>query len=341
MIDNVLVHVDKTNTTGFKHFVKILYVDFSSAFNTIQPHIMMQKLCMMNVNSRLILWIKDFLTERPQYVKFSGHASDCRYTYTGAPQGCVLSPLLFTLYTSDCRSQSKQCKIYKYADDTAIVSQCINDDYCYQTKVANFVQWCKDNFLELNVKKTKEMVIDYRSSDVTHTKLYIENKLVESVEEYKYLGVTIDVNFNFHKHCDALYKKLLSRMYFVRKLHRIGLECTIMDLFYSSILQSVIIFAITCWYGNCTKDAKSKIIRIINNCRKLGVNTVDILDIYKKCTMKRFKSIRSDPSHPLYDHYQMLPSGRRFRSIKCRTERYSRSYVPSSIRILNDLKMTL
>ena len=89
-------------------YVRILFVDFSSAFNTIQPHLIVSKLIKMKCNSYLISWIMDFLIKRPQYVKIRSNDVDIKssilHTSTGAPQGCVLSPLLFTIYTSDCRS---------------------------------------------------------------------------------------------------------------------------------------------------------------------------------------------------------------------------------------------
>ena len=53
--DYALNFLDKGNTSSVKRFVKILYVDFSSAFNTIQPHLMMSKMRNMNINSNLIL----------------------------------------------------------------------------------------------------------------------------------------------------------------------------------------------------------------------------------------------------------------------------------------------
>ena len=121
----------------------------------------MQKLINMNVSECLILWINEFLTRRPQYVKFNGGRSDVIFTNTGAPQGCVLSPLLFTLYTSDCKCMNSNNQLFKYADDTALASRCSNDDMMYREDVVYFTEWCDNNYLELNVKKTKEMVADF------------------------------------------------------------------------------------------------------------------------------------------------------------------------------------
>ncbi len=79
-----------------KH-VRLLFVDFSSAFNTIQPHVLVKKLI-----SEFKL---DFLSDRIQRVRVNRTFSDTLITSTGSPQGCVLSPLLYILYTNDCVSR--------------------------------------------------------------------------------------------------------------------------------------------------------------------------------------------------------------------------------------------
>ena len=336
LIDYVLQHVDKSNSKDHKYFVKILYVDFSSAFNTIQPHILMQKLSVMNVNPKLILWLNNFLTSRPQYVKFLDSHSDVIITNTGAPQGCVLSPMLFTLYTSDCKCISEGCQLFKYADDTALVGLCDNSDLNYKREVELFTDWCDKNYLQLNVNKTKEMIVDFRVSPVTHDALYIKGEQVQVVSEYKYLGTIIDNRFSFDINVNAVYKKALKRVYFVRQLCKMKIDRSILNLFYMSIVQSVLTFAISCWYGNCNGESKGKIGKIVKSCKRLGVtNTQPVLELYKKVIKQRSEIIRTDCSHPLYYSYQLLPSNRRLRAAKCRTARYSRSFIPSSIRILN------
>jgi len=222
------------------------------------------------------------------------------------------------------------------------VSQCVNDDVWYRQDVAVFTEWCKNNFLELNVKKTKEMIIDFRSSDVVHSPLYIDNELVECVAEYKYLGTIIDNNISFNQNVDAIYKKVNSRMYFLRQLCKLQVDCKILDLFYTSVIQPVISFSIICWFGNCSAESKSKLTRIIKISSKLGVaHTTSLEDLFKKCAIQRCKIIINNSTHPLSHLYRVLPSGRRLRSIKCRTTRYSKSFVPASVKLLNDERLML
>ena len=105
-------HLDKESGT-----VRIAFFYFFSAFNTIRPLLLRDKLTEMRVDPLLVTWNTDDLTERPQYVRLKGCTSDTVVSSTGAPQGTVLSPVLFTLYTSDFQYNSGLCHVQKYSDD--------------------------------------------------------------------------------------------------------------------------------------------------------------------------------------------------------------------------------
>ena len=104
--------------------------------------------------------------------------SDKITTNTGAPQGCVLSPVLFTIYTNDCVSEIKiQVCLLKFADDSTIQGFIVNDDESvYRKEIKNFVEWCDVHFLDLNVPKTKEIVLDFRKGDKKHYPITIKMK---------------------------------------------------------------------------------------------------------------------------------------------------------------------
>ncbi|KAI3370559.1 hypothetical protein L3Q82_007067 [Scortum barcoo] len=73
--------------------VRITFFDFSSAFNTIQPLLLGEKLQVMGVDDSMISWITDYLTGRPQFVRLGSVLSDVVVIDTGAPQGTVLLSL--------------------------------------------------------------------------------------------------------------------------------------------------------------------------------------------------------------------------------------------------------
>ena len=69
----------------------------------------------------LVLWIVDFLTNKCQQV-FVNMSSARAVTYTGSPQGCVLSPLLYILFPDNCSGNQENSYFFKSADDSALLS---------------------------------------------------------------------------------------------------------------------------------------------------------------------------------------------------------------------------
>lgn len=98
---NSITHLTLKHLEDPKAYARLLFIDFSSAFNTLQPHLLLQKMIQMNVNP-FIKWFYSFLTDRTQNVRINNSLSDPKHISTGAPQGCVSSPVLFILYTNDC-----------------------------------------------------------------------------------------------------------------------------------------------------------------------------------------------------------------------------------------------
>ena len=93
----------------------VLIVEFSSAFNTIVPNILLKRLSELGVPYYLLSFMKAFLNDRQQYVRIGKNHSDILNCDIGAPQGCVLSPILFSIYTSFIQSKHENVKILKSA----------------------------------------------------------------------------------------------------------------------------------------------------------------------------------------------------------------------------------
>ena len=88
-----------------------------------------------------------------------------------------------------------------------------NSDSVYFAEVERFSNWCRDNFLDLNVKKTKEMLIDFRKAPTVIPDLFIDGVKVERVTEYKYLGTVLDNKLNFNKNTDFIHKRCQPRIF--------------------------------------------------------------------------------------------------------------------------------
>jgi hypothetical protein len=122
-LHTALSHVDKSNT-----YVRMLLIYYSSAFNTIVPSKLINKLRTLGLNTSLCNWILDFLTGQPQVLRVGNNPSTMLILNTGDPQGCVLSPLLYSLFTHDCMARHDTNSIIKFAVNTTVVGL-ITDNY--------------------------------------------------------------------------------------------------------------------------------------------------------------------------------------------------------------------
>ena len=156
------------------------------------------------------LWIVHFLLNRTQSVRFQSVLSSHLCTSTDVPQGTVLAPVLFTLYTNDCRG-TDIIPLIKNSDDSAIEDLSNSDDVHFNA-VQRFYTRCKQNFLDLTVLKTKEMLIDFQTNPPPVPYLEIKDNIVERVEEFKYLGTMIGSNLASNKNADAIHRKCQPRL---------------------------------------------------------------------------------------------------------------------------------
>ena len=282
--DAILFLFDKSysHLEGARHgsSVRMLFFDFPSAFNTIQPHILVKKLIDMNVPSNFSLWILDYLSSRSQYVKLDSNTlSDTIISNTGAPQGTVLAPFLFTVYTSDCVSTSEKCPLVKFADDTEMAGLIDkDDDSAFLSQVESFVQYCDGNYLELNVGKTKEMLIDFRRTSTEPEPIVIKGMEVERASEYKYLGVMLDNKMTWEIQIDQIIKKLNSRMCCLRKMSSFHVRPEILKMFYNSTICGVWRYCLICWGGNVCKKEQDRLDKIIGRAERIIGDELESVD---------------------------------------------------------------
>ncbi|KAI3356781.1 hypothetical protein L3Q82_003322 [Scortum barcoo] len=164
LLQRSLSHLEDAGNT-----VRITFFDFSSAFNTIHPSLLRVKLERAGASDQLAAWVTNYLTDRPQFVRLQDCVSDVVVCSTGAPQGTVLSPFLFTLYTSDFRYSTDSFHHQNFSDYIAIEG-CVSEgnDCEYRKVIMDFVDWCELNHLQVNASKTKEMVIDFSRKLLRH-----------------------------------------------------------------------------------------------------------------------------------------------------------------------------
>ena len=297
-------------------------MDFSSAFNTIQPHVLIKKLLNLKVNPDLIIWIRQFLCDRQQRVRLNSSLnrypvlSDEVIVITGAPQGCVLSPILFSIYTNDISCNNSILTLIKYADDMALVGR-LKDElslFEYRLQIDALASQFISTFLKLNTTKTKELVFGGGRISQTPEPILINNQEVEIVKSFKYLGTVLDERLSFCEHVDYVYKRAQQRLFLLRKLESFDVSQLTLQLVYGSLIESVLSFNVITWYSNVSGKNIVKLARVVNTASKLiGNDQKQLSNIYKDALKRKSRQILYDPAHPLNQAFQKLPSGRRLK----------------------------
>ncbi|KAI4894209.1 hypothetical protein NFI96_027345, partial [Prochilodus magdalenae] len=159
---NTAIHTALTHLEGKDTYVRMLFIDYRSAFNTVIPTKLAGKLLTLGLTPTLCNWVLNFLTDRPQSVRIGSRTSSTRTSNTS---------------------------IIKFADDTTVIGLITGgDETAYRREVAELVDWCDYNNLSLNTDKTKEMIVDpRRRRRELHTPLFIGGTEVERVKTFKFL----------------------------------------------------------------------------------------------------------------------------------------------------------
>ncbi|KAK3537404.1 hypothetical protein QTP70_008859 [Hemibagrus guttatus] len=283
---------DKVRKTRLRWFG---HVQRRETFNTIIPQHLTEKLSLLGINTSLYNWIPDFLTWRPHSVRIGNSTSSATTLNTGALQGCVLSPLLFTLLTHDCAAMHSSNHIIKFVDDTTVVGLISkNDESAYREEVQRVTASCKANNLSLYVEKTKEMVVDFRRAQSNHSPLNINGSNVEIVKSTKFLGVHLAEDLTWWLNTSSITKKAQQRLYFLRRLRKAHLPPLILTTFYRGTIESILSSCITAWFGNCTVSDRKTLQRIVRTAEKIiRVSLPSITDMYTVHCIHKAKKVNT------------------------------------------------
>jgi len=139
-----------------------ILADFSKAFDTVDYKILLEELHRLGFSKKLLFLLKDYLSDRQQYVQIDDNASDRLHVEFGVPQGSILGLILFNLYVTTICSNGNS-KYLIYADDTTLLRhtkvkdlpQIINE---MQLEMNNINRWSELRNLCLNATKTKTIL---------------------------------------------------------------------------------------------------------------------------------------------------------------------------------------
>ena len=236
--------------------VGIVFVDFQKAFDCVSHNVLLRKLENdFGINGLLLDWLRSYLDNRKQYTVLNGIASDLNTVKSGIPQGSVLGPTLFSLYTSDLPEAITAATTYMYADDTTLY--CIGDSIDAVTSELNkaleeLLNWCKINSLVPHPKKCEAMILHRGRFTGPLKELTLAQHTIKWVTHSSLLGVSIDDQLNWSHHVSVVKKGFVNKLNLLKR-SRFLPKNMLLDLYFRVIMPSII-YGISVWGGLTNKE---------------------------------------------------------------------------------------
>lgn len=270
LVDNVINLMDNKNSTLG------IFLDLSKAFDTIDHKILLNKLEWYGVRGMALDWFRSYLSNRKQYVHYAQHKSNICNIPCGVPQGSVLGPLLFIIYTNDLPNCLINSKAILFADDTTIYisSNNMTDLYIKSNyELECLTEWFRSNKLSLNIGKTHYVVFELTPSQIPiNMNIKIDNHIIDKKTCAKFLGMYIDSKLNWHEHIKFIKNKLNSSIFALKRVKHILSSDHLLTLYYT-LIYPYLDYGISLWgtthktHTNKIKVMQKKSIRIISNAK--------------------------------------------------------------------------
>ena len=271
LIETIKKHIDNGN------LVAIAAMDLSKAFDSLAHNLILKKLDMLGLNETATTWVKSYLTNRKQLVKFGKIKSNIECIESGVPQGSILGPLLFITCTNDMLEEMDEYDIFTYADDMQIVIKGKNVQEL-GTKLESAIEKANDyynsNSLLCNPTKTEVMLLgtQMRLASADDLKVEVTNgeetKILTGEKSLKLLGVHIDQSLNWNRQITHVKQKAINS---IRNLHRINhiIPMKQRRVLYTSLVTPHLSYADIIW----------------NNCGSLNCNKIQQAQNYAAKSM--------------------------------------------------------
>ena len=196
-----------------QNIVLLVLLDLSAAFDTIDHDLLLERLSVrVGIKGTALQWFTSYLSNRTQSVHIGKESSDPQPLQFGVPQGSVLGPILFTLYTSPLGDVIAKhgVKYHLYADDTQLYlsfspnncSDQIDNITKMESCINDIKDWMVQNRLQLNDNKTEFLIIgtSQQLRKVHFHSIQVGNSSIIAADKVRNLGVIFDKEFGLGAH---------------------------------------------------------------------------------------------------------------------------------------------
>lgn len=254
----------------------LVLLDYSRAFDTISHELLLAVMHYIGFSLNAVALLRSYLIDRSQCVVLKNEKSGFSPVICGVPQGSILGPLLFTLYTFEFCKTVAYCTTHFYADDTQMyyafeekdtqqACQNINEDLQSLLKISS--NFC----LNINATKSKAMLFGRTaarnrvSSDVN---ISVNNETIDLTDSAKNLGLILDYNLKFSAHVSSIVKKSYCSLKLIYANRHILNRKTKIILCEALVLSHLNYVDVV--YGPCLRKTDARRLQLIqNSCVRL------------------------------------------------------------------------
>ena len=209
VIDDIIAAYDKGQAS------LLVLLDFSKAFDTLDHKLLLSKLHYYGFDKDSVDLISSFLNNRSQKIVVDQAHSNTINILSGVPQGSILSPLLFIIYTAEILKSTQFCQSAAYADDTQLyfsfnMPDCLQAALNINTDLETIRSLSDTHNLKLNSEKSKLLCIANKANrDIikANVNIYVGNVRLTYVNSVKNLGIVLDEELRFKEHVKNMNKK--------------------------------------------------------------------------------------------------------------------------------------
>ena len=262
LLENITTALDNTE------FAVRILIDFRKAFDTVEHRILLDKLYHYGIRGNALQWFNSY---RYQYAKYNNTPSDMKKITCGVPQGSILDPLLFLLYTNDIASVSNILSSILFADDTTLFCSSKNLQELtaiVNNELGNIMQWLNANRLSLNIDKTNFMLFRTQGKNEICPNIHICGANIIEVDSAKFLEIVIDNRLNWFEHVKCISRKIVKGIAIIIKARKSFESETLLNL-YNALFVPDISYGIQVWgtaaalHLDILHVLQKKIIRIV------------------------------------------------------------------------------
>ena len=331
------------------------FVDLSAAYDTVNHRLLIQKLYNTTLDSQLCRVIQNLLSDRRFYVELNNERSRWRIQKNGLPQGSVLSPTLFNIYTND-QPILDGTRSFIYADDLCVTAQYPTFQEVEQQieeALGELTHYYRSNSLRANPDKTQVTAFHLRNREAKRSLQVSWNGVdLENTDTPKYLGVTLDRTLSYKTHIHNTKMKVATRNNLLKKLanSRWGTNARTIRTTALALCYSTAEYAAPVWersaYAHLLNPELNQACRAITGClRPTNVENLYLLagiappEIRRSvcARVERTKQVERE-THSLFGH---TPARRRLKSRRSFLTSVQPVHFPAKVVRVNEWKRRL